>query len=159
MRLRVLTLAHDTSQVVCHVACGALHGMCGAVGCLAAVAACALSTVHQQMTVESLRYTTTMAGLPPMPMPLCLLANAAALFVATAALFVGYSAVRNAMHQEIRSRRHVRAARCSSLRVCLRQVYNESALKMRLFFAATPVSVAFAIATSLFVLCNGEYVR
>ena len=42
---------------------------------------------------------------------------------------------------------------------CLRQVYNESALKMRLFFAVTPVSVAFAIATSLFVLFNGEYVR
>lgn len=158
MRLRVLTLAHDTSQVVCHVACGALHGMCGAVGCLAAVAACALSTVHQQMTVESLRYTTTMAGLPPMPMPLCLLANAAALFVATAALFVGYSAVRNASRNPIPST-HVRAARCSSLLACLRQVYNESALKMRLFFAVTPVSVAFAIATSLFVLFNGEYVR
>ncbi len=41
----------------------------------------------------------------------------------------------------------------------LRQVYNESALKMRLFFAVTPVSVAFAIATSLLVLFNGEYVR
>jgi hypothetical protein len=101
-----------------------------------------------------------MAGLPPMPMPLCLLANAAALFVATAALFVGYSAVRNAMHQEFRSpSTHVRAVRCSSFVACLRQVYNESALKMRLFFAVTPVSVAFAIATSLFVLFNGEYVR
>ena len=39
------------------------------------------------------------------------------------------------------------------------QVYNESALKMRLFFVVTPVSVAFAIATSLFVLYHGECVR